>query len=123
MATWTTGNAVQDSQDTRGWLVGHFIDQAEGVRRSSDVEIKWGVHPAGDKREQWADADHRTTLVILVSGHFVVHLEDGRADFTEPGDYVMWGPGTDHSWEALTDSVVMTVRWPSAISIAEPVSG
>ena len=121
--TWRTGNAVRDSQDTRGWLVGHFIDAAEGVRHSSEVEIKWGVHPPGDKREQWVDGDHRTTLVILVSGHFVVHLDDGRAEFTEPGDYVMWGPGTGHSWEALTDSVVMTVRWPSAVSISEPASG
>jgi quercetin dioxygenase-like cupin family protein len=83
------------------------------VRHTADVEIKWGVHPAGEKREQWSGDDHRTTLVVLVSGRFVVHLDDGRADFTEPGDYVMWGPGTGHSWEALADSIVMTVRWPS----------
>lgn len=25
-----------------------------------------------------------------------------------------WGPGTDHSWEVLTDAVVVTVRWPSS---------
>ena len=114
MTAWTTGNALQDSQDTRGWLVGHFIDPSQGVRHTSDVEVKWGIHPTGDKREQWSGDDYRTTLVILVSGRFSVHFDDGRADFTEPGDYVMWGPGIGHSWEALDDSVVMTVRWPSA---------
>jgi hypothetical protein len=29
----------------------------------------------------------------------------------------MWGPGVDHSWEALEDSVVLTVRWPSDRSL------
>ncbi len=112
--TWTTGNAVQDTKDTRGWLVGHFIDPSQGVRRSDDVEVKWGVHPADEKREQWSPDDLRTALVILVSGHFMVQLADGSADLAKPGDYVMWGPGTGHSWSAVEDSVVMTVRWPSA---------
>ena len=80
MTTWTTGNAVEDTKDTRGWLVGHFIDPSQGVRRSDDVEVKWGVHPAGEKREQWSPDDRRTALVILVSGHFVVQLTDGSAD-------------------------------------------
>jgi len=25
---------------------------------------------------------------------------------------VMWGPGVDHSWEALEESTVLAVRWP-----------
>ena len=29
------------------------------------------------------------------------------------GDYVRWVPGTDHTWKAEQDSVVLTVRWPS----------
>jgi quercetin dioxygenase-like cupin family protein len=32
---------------------------------------------------------------------------------TRPGDYVVWGPGVDHSWRAEQDAVVLTVRWPS----------
>ena len=83
--------------------------------RSGDIEVKWGVHAAGEKREQWAPDDRRTALVILVSGHFLVQLGDGSADLAEPGDYVMWGPGTGHSWTAVDDSVVMTVRWPSTV--------
>jgi hypothetical protein len=35
------------------------------------------------------------------------------AALAEPGDYVLWGRGVDHSWEAEQDSVVLIVRWPS----------
>jgi quercetin dioxygenase-like cupin family protein len=111
---WRTGNAYDDSRQTRGWLLGHFIDPTEGVRSTQAVEVKWGVHPSGDKRAEWTADDQRTTLVLLVEGNFTVHLTEGTAPLTRQGDYAIWGPGVDHSWEALTDSVVITVRWPSA---------
>ncbi len=111
---WSSGNADDDSNATRGWLIGHFIDPSEGMRSSKDVEVKWGIHPAGDKRPDWTSDDRRTTLVLLVYGQFRVDLTDGGSTMTRQGDYMMWGPGIDHSWEALADSVVITVRWPSA---------
>jgi hypothetical protein len=111
---WTAGNATEDSADTRGWLVGHFIDPAHGVRHSKDVEVKWAHHPAGDKRPEWTADDQRITLVFLVQGEFRVDLTEGSKVLAAQGDYVMWGAGVDHSWEALADSVVVTVRWPSA---------
>ena len=74
-ANWHSGNAAEDSQATRGWVLGHFIDPAEGVRSSKDVEVKWGIHPVGDKRAEWTADDQRTTLVILVEGNFQI----GRA--------------------------------------------
>jgi hypothetical protein len=114
VADWAHGNAVEDGRDTRGWLVGCFIDPADGVRSSADVEVKWGMHPPGDKRPEWTRDDQRTTLVLLVQGSFRIRLTGGVAvDMVRQGDYVMWGPGVDHSWEALSDSVVVTVRWPS----------
>ncbi|OLR93348.1 cupin domain-containing protein [Actinokineospora bangkokensis] len=114
MTSWTTGNANEDGTDTRGWLVGHFIDHDKGVRHQDGVEVKWGVHPPGDKRAEWTADDQRTTLVILISGHFRVDVTGGSATMTRQGDYVMWGPGVGHSWEAAEHSVVLTVRWPSA---------
>ncbi|MGW5052134.1 signal peptidase I [Actinokineospora sp. NPDC004072] len=112
---WTAGNADEDTTGTRGWLVGHFIDPAEGgPRATGDVEVKWANHPAGDKRPGWTSDDQRTTLVVLVSGEFRVDLTEGGKVLSRQGDYIMWGAGIDHSWEALADSVVVTVRWPSS---------
>lgn len=52
----------------------------------------------------------------LVQGNFRIDLTEGTVTLTEQGDYVLWGPGIDHWWEALSDSVVITVRWPSSSS-------
>jgi quercetin dioxygenase-like cupin family protein len=113
-ANWQHGNAAEDTAQTRGWLLGHFIDPAEGVRSTKDVEVKWATHPAGDKRPEWTADDRRTTLVLLVDGHFRVQLTEGSATLVRQGDYILWGPGIDHTWEALEDSIVLTVRWPSS---------
>jgi hypothetical protein len=110
---WYTGNANDDADAHRGWLVGHFIQPTESVRSSADLEIKWGRHPAGDKRVAPATDEQRTTLVLLVSGRHRVELSVGTALLKEPGDYVVWGPGIDHTWETEHDSIVLTVRWPS----------
>lgn len=113
-ANWYSGNANDDGPQNRGWLLGHFIDPAEGVRSTKDVEVKWGIHPAGDKRAQWTQDDERTTLLLMVEGKFRIDLSEGSVVMNRQGDYVMWGPGIDHSWEALEPSTVITVRWPSA---------
>lgn len=110
---WYLGNAEVDGRDTRGWILGHFLSPAGGVRSSRDVEIKWGIHKAGETRPEWTQGDNRTTAVILIDGGFHIALTEGEALLREKGDYVVWGPGTDHSWTALTDSTVLTVRWPS----------
>ena len=108
---WYTGNAGDDAEQYRGWLLGHFIP--EGPRHSDAVEIKWGVHPAGDRRADWATDEARSTLVLLVSGRFEVELSTGKVLLERHGDYLVWGPGVDHTWSALNESVVLTVRWPS----------
>ena len=113
VANWCHGNAADDTSDTRGWLLGHFIDPAEGLRSTEDVEVKWGVHPSGDKRPEWTADDQRTTLLLLVQGRFRIDLTDHSTILAAQGDYVLWGPGIDHSWMALAASVVVTVRWPS----------
>jgi quercetin dioxygenase-like cupin family protein len=111
---WCYGNAAEDTKSDRGWLLGHFVDPSEGVRSSRDVEVKWATHPAGDTRASWTSDDQRTTLVLLVEGEFRIDLTEGSRVLSTQGDYALWGPGIDHSWEALADSVVMVVRWPSA---------
>ena len=112
--SWHAGNAAEDGRGTNGWLLGHFIDPAKGVRHSKDVEVKWAIHPAGDKRAAWTADDQRTTLLLLIQGNFRVDLTEASVTLAKQGDYAMWGPGIDHSWQAITDSIVVTVRWPSS---------
>ncbi|SED56661.1 hypothetical protein SAMN05216532_4959 [Streptomyces sp. 2231.1] len=112
--TWYTGNANNDADQHRGWLLGHFIDPDVGaVRQTETLEVKWGIHPAGEQRLQWVSDDQRTAMLLLVSGKFRLDLSVGSVVLERQGDYVVWGPGIDHSWQAVEDSVVVTVRWPS----------
>ena len=111
---WYAGNASDDAGQHRGWLLGHFINPAAGSARATDaLEVKWGIHPAGQQRPEWTIDEQRSTLVLLVSGKFRVDLTAGSITMERQGDYVTWGPGIDHSWQAEQDSVVITVRWPS----------
>ncbi|GAB2580221.1 hypothetical protein [Kribbella endophytica] len=110
---WHHGNANMESEERRGWILGHFIEPADDVRSTKDVEVKWGTHPAGQQRPEWTAGDQRTTLLMLISGSFRLDLTEETITLDQPGDYVVWGPGIDHFWQAQTDSVVVTVRWPS----------
>jgi quercetin dioxygenase-like cupin family protein len=110
------GNAADDGADNGGWVLGHFMPSSEAapdLRHSKDVEVKWGVHPPGDRRAEWATGEVRTAMLVLVSGSFRVELRDRTVVLTRPGDYIVWGPGTDHSWSTDEHAVVLTVRWPS----------
>lgn len=109
---WHVGNAAIDTQDHRGWLVGHFMDD-DDVRRSEDVEIKWGVHTGGEERAEWQSDEYRTTVLLLIKGRFRIELPVECIVLRQEGDYAMWGPGVGHSWSAEEDSVVVTIRWPS----------
>jgi len=112
LSFWHIGNAAEESHGRRGWLVGHFIPDGD-VRHSSEVEIKWGEHHAGEQRESWQGDEARTTVLLLIEGRFRIDLSVATHVLTRPGDYAMWGPGIGHSWQAEKDSVVLTIRWPS----------
>lgn len=51
--------------------------------------------------------------MLLVSGRFHVELSTGQVLLERQGNYLVWGPGIDHTWHALEESIVLTVRWPS----------
>jgi hypothetical protein len=106
------GNAGRDGALDAGWILGHFRPPGD-PRHDDAVEIKWGVHPAGDTRAQWVTGERRTALLVLVQGRFRMDFPQRSVVLADQGDYVVWGPGVDHSWVAETDCVVLTVRWPS----------
>ncbi len=105
------GNADADAVSHRGWLVGHFMP-GDSARHSGDVEVKWGIHPQGDRRPEWVAGEQRSALIVLFSGRFHVELPGRAVLLATPGDYVVFH-GVGHSWYAEEASVVMTVRWPS----------
>jgi hypothetical protein len=116
--SWYQGNALRDGADTGGWLVGHFLPPTAGLRSTEDVEIKWFRHRAGETRAHVVQSEQRTTASILVSGRFRLELSGAVVLLEHPGDYVVWGPGVDHTWTVLADSTVLTVRWPSTRAAA-----
>ena len=107
------GNAVDASKDTRGWLLGHFMPGTDNPLRTGDVELKWYTHAKGEMRDQWAPANHVTTLNILIRGNFVLLFPDREVPLEREGDFVLFGPGVAHSFRSVEESLVLTVRWPS----------
>ncbi|HEY9734834.1 MAG TPA: hypothetical protein V6D06_01085 [Trichocoleus sp.] len=107
------GNAQLDGCDRRGWFMGHFIDPSQGARSTSDLELKWGVHSAGEKRTEWGVNPHSTTISILLEGRFRLQFSSQEVILAQPGDYALWLPGVGHTWCAEEDSKILTVRYPS----------
>ncbi|GAA2625026.1 cupin domain-containing protein [Paractinoplanes durhamensis] len=114
------GNADLDAPKERGWLIGHFLPDGD-PRHSTDVEVKWGRHPAGDRRAEWARGERRTAVLVLISGCFHMEFPERTVVLSAPGDYVLWGPGVDHTWFAPQETVVLTCRWPSVPGYAVPL--
>ena len=107
------GNAERDGAPRRGWFVGRFIAEPENLRGTSELEIKWGVHSAGENRESWGYSKSATTMTILIKGKWSQEFADGEVELSQVGDYIIWSPYTPHRWVALEDSIMLTVRWPS----------
>jgi hypothetical protein len=111
----STGNAAADG--IRGWFIGQFIPPSSGLAHQEALEMKWQLHSKGERRQGFAQSPKATTISILVSGSFATRfrLPDGMREIilTRPGDYIVYGPGLDHCWEAFEESLVITVRFPS----------
>ncbi|MFD3503473.1 signal peptidase I [Streptomyces sp. NPDC058676] len=111
----STGNAEDPRFASRGgWFVGDFLDNRSGLRRDSPLAVKWGVHKAGDTRSEPSASASENSLALLVSGVFQLRFPGEfpmQVVLEECGDYVLFGPGVQHLWEALEDSVIVTIRW------------
>jgi hypothetical protein len=105
------GNADDEGRARGGWFLGHFIPS--GLRMTHDVEVKWGSHAAGERRETWGVNRRATTLSILVRGRFRITFPDREVVLEREGDYALWAPGIPHTWCAEEPSTIVTVRWPS----------
>jgi hypothetical protein len=112
------GNAAADQMLGTGWFVGQFVPPELGLRHQTEVELKWAVHADGEKRLHGAEANgNATTISFLIRGSLRTTFEiDGTprmVTLQKQGDYVIFGPEIVHSWEALGDTLVLSVRFPS----------
>jgi hypothetical protein len=115
------GNAYKD-RTTHHWLVGVFIDKSKGLRKDARVEIRWSSHKAGEKKGRWTKSLGATTMTILIKGKFVNFFKNKKKCILEKeGDYIIYAPKTPHTWEAIKDSVILTVRWPSKPNLIKEV--
>ena len=111
------GNAAVDQVRGSGWFVGQFVPAELGMRHQTEIEVKWGIHPDGEKRPQpWANG-HATTISVLVRGCLRVTFHIGAmleiVTLEREGDYIIFGPDTVHSWEAIGHTIVLSLRFPS----------
>jgi hypothetical protein len=121
------GNAAKDQVRDTGWFVGQFVPAALGARHQTDVELKWGLHCDGERRSRGPEAvAHATTISILIRGMLraTFYLDGAQQVVTmkNEGDYIIFGPGVVHSWEAFDETLVLSVRYPSIEVHASPVS-
>lgn len=99
---------------SRGWFMGGFLDPSHGALATDDIEMKWGHHSAGEQRHELAVAADTASVAILISGRFEIHFPDQApfvATLQRQGDFVLYEPGVAHTWQAVQDSVILTVRW------------
>jgi hypothetical protein len=116
-ASYYFGNAANDQVRDSGWFVGQFVPHELGLRHQTDVEIKWALHPDGDKRPQPAADGNATTISVLIRGTFLLSFYTGETPrivkLAREGDYVVFGPDMVHSWEAIGETLVLSIRFPS----------
>lgn len=123
------GNAQQDGAAFGHWFVGDLANWAatravpmpacnSPLRQSKEMEIKWGIHPTGERRVDWASVSDQRTLSLLVRGRFLLQFRtpEERDRITDlrlerEGDYAVWCHDIEHIWLAEQDSVILTVRW------------
>lgn len=111
------GNANVVGRPTRGWVLGHFVKQ-RSLRATEAVEMKWGMHDSGDW-SNWKSQCGKKTITLLLSGKFAMQIRSGKRAKTftlrSPGDFVVWEDECEHRWRAITDAVIISVRWPSLL--------
>jgi hypothetical protein len=121
------GNTAVDQIRGTGWFIGQFVPAELGLRHQTDVEVKWGVHPDGERRPRGSEANRNaTTISVLIHGTLRVTFEiDGESHtvtLAKEGDYMIFGRDMRHAWEAIGHTVVLSVRFPS-VEVKRAVPG
>jgi len=102
-----------DKGKSNTWIMGHFIDP-DSPFHNKDFEIKWHSLKKGESKDILGANTKSKSLSILIRGKFSLKFSEKKEIILDrEGDYVYWGPGVSHTWTALEESLVITIRWPS----------
>ena len=115
--SWYAGNADDDGAEDGGWFFGRFMAGRVPALTSDDVEVKWARLAPGSRDDRWSGPEPQTSLVVLVAGSQRLVFREGEVHLRRPGDYVVWFPGDEHTWQSseTEETTTITVRWPSAV--------
>ncbi len=108
------GNAPADGAPHHGWFIGRFLEIPHDLHSSDAVEVKWSTHHAGAQKQLWGISEVSTTLCVLIRGHVSLQFPGRECVLSQEGDYALWSAGIPHRWAVVQESLVLTVRWPSA---------
>ena len=108
------GNAPADGAPHHGWFIGRFLNIPHDLRSSHAIEVKWSTHYAGTRKQLWGMSEEATTLCVLIKGQVSLQFPGRECLLLQEGDYVIWPAGISHRWAVAQESLVLTVRWPSA---------
>ena len=128
------GNAGSVATAGTGWFIGfsdwtkskpHDLRHMPRDVLSSNLCLKWYVHPAGDPNGQDKPLSSGRTVSMLVSEQSRFQLDFSAdpsfaADATttywlrRAGDYVIWGAGLYHRAFGREPATILTVRWEPA---------
>ena len=114
LSTVRCGNAFADGARHHGWFIGRFLEIPHDLRSSHAIEVKWSTHLAGTQKQFWGMSEVSTTLCVLIKSSVSLQFPGGECLLSQEGDYAIWPAGVPHRWAVVQESLVLTVRWPSA---------
>lgn len=81
-----------------------------------NFEVKWAKLKPGERREKTAASKSNTLSILIYGKHKVIFPDKNESLILQKeGDYVFFGPGVNHTWENLEESLVLAIRWPQKI--------
>ncbi len=114
---------LNDKSNSRGWFIGHFLED-NSIFKNKEFEVKWGKHPKGEKKFQVAANKIAKTIGILIEGKIELNFPKNKKKIllSKQGDFIFFDEKIFHTFEALEDSIIIVIRWPSIPNDQFPLS-
>jgi hypothetical protein len=119
-----------DEQRKTNWIIGdrapetslRFIRQDKPgaeAQNAKNISLKYFIHKPNDPPgwgERKPTSKGRTISILAGSGVFELTFKNEGAEeykvlLDQPGDFVIWGDGVEHSWKPISTSTIITMRW------------